>query len=186
MNKKNLIEQIKKAALNDDKKRKDPRYKIAMAFLIKKGFLKANINFGLYYQARVRIKDLIWAGQNVEPRILEVLPAAALRLPKAFIYDNTKEILVLKSVIQDLRENKEIGTDFLNAPYEKIKVWMNISLNDRRTKISDDKKIMKTFRLNPETIFKINLLKNKNGISEAAVIESLIAKEVFEVDLMLS
>ncbi|OFZ30437.1 MAG: hypothetical protein A2622_08515 [Bdellovibrionales bacterium RIFCSPHIGHO2_01_FULL_40_29] len=178
MNNKNLIEQIKKAALLDDKKRKDIRYKKAMAFLVKKGFLKTNINFEPYFQARVWVKDLIWAGQNVEPRILEVLPAAVLRLPKAFNHDNTKEELLLKQVLIDLREEKENGSDFLNMPYKKIKVWMNISLNDRRTKTLDNKKLMKTFRLTPQTIRKIELLKKKSGLSDAAIIEGLVDREI--------
>lgn len=178
MNNKNLIDQIKKAALQDDKKRKDIRYKIAMAFLVKKGFLKTNIDFAKHYQARVRIKDMIWAGQNVEPRILEVLPAAILRLPKAFIFEDIKKILNLDQVLNDLREHKEEGHDFLNMPYKKIKVWMNIALNDRRTKTDDNKKVMKTFRLSPQAIVDIDLLKKRNGLSEAAMIEKLIAKEM--------
>ena len=178
MNNKNVIEQIKKAALQDEKKRKDLRYRIAMAFLVKKGFLKTNINFEKHYLARVRIKDMIWAGQNVEPRILEVLPAAILRLPKAFVTEDMKKLFNLDQVVSDLRHQKENGPDFLNMPYKKMKMWMNISLNDRRTKIKDNKKVMKTFRLSPQAILNIDRLKKKNGISEAAVLENLIAKEV--------
>ena len=55
---------------------------------------------------------------------------------------------------------------------------MNISLNDRRTKTSENKKVMKSFRLKPQTIEKLEILKKKNGLSEAALIESLVAKEL--------
>jgi len=178
MNNKKLIEQIKKAALKDDKNRKDIRFKKAMAFLVRKGFLKTNMNFENYYQAKIKIKDLIWAGKNVEPRILEVLPAAVARLPRAFIFDTTKDTKTLQQVVCDLNENKVNGTGFLKMPYEKIKVWMNLPLNDGRTKITENKKIMRTFRLKPETIHKMELLKNKNGTSEAALIESLVEKAI--------
>ncbi len=178
MNNKTLVEQIKKAALNDTENRKDIRYKKAMAFLVKKGFLKTNINFENYYYAKIRIKDLIWAGLNVEPRILEVLPAAAARLPRAFIFDASKNSQSLQKVVFDLKENKKTGSDFLKIPYEKIKVWMNLTLNDGRTKTTDNKKIMRTFRLNPQTVRKMELLKKKNGITESAVIERLIEKEI--------
>lgn len=178
MNNKKLIEQIKKAAIKDAKNRKDKRYKKAMAFLVKKGFLKTNMNFENYYQAKIKIKELIWAGQNVEPRILEVLPAAAARLPKAFIFDTTKDTQRLQKVVLDLKENKETGTDFLKTPYEKLKVWMNLPLNDGRTKITENKKIMRSFRLKPETIHKMELLKKKNGMSEAALIENLVEKAI--------
>jgi hypothetical protein len=178
MNNKKLIEQIKKAVLKDDKNRKDLRYKKAMAFLVRKGFLKTNMNFENYYQAKIKIKDLIWAGQNVEPRILEVLPAAAARLPRAFIFDATKDAKTLQQVVFDLKENKEKGADFLKMPYEKLKVWMNLPLNDGRTKITENKKIMRTFRLKPETIHKMELLKKKNGTSVAAIIESLVENAI--------
>jgi hypothetical protein len=178
MNNKKLIEQIKKAVLKDDKNRKDLRYKKAMAFLVRKGFLKTNMNFENYYQAKIKIKDLIWAGQNVEPRILEVLPAAAARLPRAFIFDATKDAKTLQQVVFDLKENKEKGADFLKMPYEKLKVWMNLPLNDGRTKITENKKIMRTFRLKPETIHKMELLKKKNGTSDAAIIESLVENAI--------
>ncbi len=178
MNNKRLIEQIKKAAAQDDKNRKDIRYKKAMAFLVRKGFLKTNMNFENYYHAKIKIKDLIWAGQNVEPRILEVLPAAAARLPRAFIFDTTKETRVLQKIILELKENKENGTNFFEMPYEKLKVWMNLPLADGRTKIAENKKLMRTFRLKPETIHKMELLKKKNGTSEAALIESLVEKAI--------
>jgi hypothetical protein len=84
----------------------------------------------------------------------------------------------LQQVVFDLKENKQKGADFLKMPYEKIKIWMNLPLNDGRTKITDNKKIMRSFRLNPETIHKIELLKKKNGTSEAAIIEGLVEKAI--------
>lgn len=178
MNTKSLIEQIKISALKDNKNRADIRYKMAIAFLVRKGFLKTNTNFDNYYQAKMRVKDLIWAGLNAEPRILEVLPAAAARLPRAFIYDSSKNTELLQKVILDLKENNAQGTDFLTIPYGKIKVWMNLSLNDGRTKTTESKKIMRTFRLTPETVRKMELLKKKTGITESAIIENLIRKEL--------
>ena len=172
-----MLNQIKKAAAKDAKNRKDLRYKKAMAFLIKKGFLKANADFNNYYQARMKIKDFIWAGQKVEPRILEVLPAAVARLPKAFIHDKTNDVQKLEEVVKYLIENKDYNKLFFNMPYEKIKVWMNIPLNDKRTQVSTTKKIMKSFRLTPLTIQRILHLKNKTGLSESALIEKLVAAE---------
>lgn len=55
---------------------------------------------------------------------------------------------------------------------------MNISLNDRRKKTEDNKKVMKTFRFSPQAILNIDMLKKKNGISEAAILENLLAKEI--------
>ena len=128
-----------------------------MTFLVKKSFLKSNEKFTQKYQARMNLTDMIWAGQNVEPRILEVLPSAAARLPKSFIFDSQPEILQLQKIVNQLNQNCDHGDDFFNIPYQKIKQWMNLPLNDQRTKIK--------------------LLKLKDGISEAAVLERLLAKE---------
>jgi len=178
MNNKKILEQIKSSAIKDDIYRKDIRYKKAIAFLVRKGFLKTNLAFENYYNSKIKVTDLIWAGQKVEPRILEVLPAAAARLPKSFIFDETKYKRNLQKVVLDLQDNKKTGTDFLKIPYAKLKVWMNLPLNDGRTKVTDQKKIMRTFRLNPETIYKMKLLKKKNGTSEADIIERLVKTAV--------
>lgn len=180
MNNQKIIEKIKKAAQRDEKHRKDIRYKRAMAFLTQKGFLKTNIKFDDYYQAKLKINELIWAGKKVEPRILEVLPAAVARLPKAFILDTARETLELQMVVEDLKNKKVVGHDFLNMPYEKVRVWMEISLNDKRTKTASNKKKMVTFRLSQQTIAQIKELANKAGLSNADLIHSLV-KEKFGV-----
>lgn len=169
-----IIEQIKKAAKQDAKNRKDIRFKRAMALLTRKGFLKTNDNFDQYYQRKLNVNDVIWAGKNVEPRILEVLPAAAARLPKLFVLNEQKEVLALNNVIKDLRNNNETGADFLEVPYVKIKVWMNIPLNDKRTKPTLAKKKMQSFRLNQKAINKIKKAAVKKGISDAAFLEELV------------
>lgn len=176
MEKKQLLEQIKKVAQKDEQNRKDIKYKRAMAFLTRKGFLKTNIDFNKYYQAKINVTDLLWAGKNVEPRILEVLPAAIARLPKAIIHiGKHKEGYALNLVVEDLKFNKKTGHDFLNIPYNKIRIWMDLQLNDHRTKAISQKKILKTFRLSPQTIQKLEELKAKNRIkTDASLIEYLV------------
>ena len=169
-----IIEKIKKAAKQDAKNRKDIRFKRTMALLTRKGFLKTNDNFDKFYLRKLNINDVIWAGKNVEPRILEVLPAAVTRLPKFFILNDKKETLALNEVIKNLRNNNEAGADFFEVPYAKIKVWMNIPLNDKRTKPAQAKKKMKSFRLNPIAINKIKKAAIKKGISDAAFLEELV------------
>lgn len=176
MDRKTIIEKIKKAAEKDARKRKDLRYKRAMAFLTKKGLLKANMDFEKYYVAKLQIADLIWAGKNVEPRILEVLPAAAVRLPKAFKFRTAdQDENELRVVMNELAHGAEVGHDFLKTPYAKIKVWMNLRLTDQRTKPQQEKKITKTFRLTPTVVKKLEMLRLKFGfVSETAVLEKLV------------
>lgn len=75
-----LIKKIKQRAEDDKLKRKDIRFLKTMGFLVSKGFLKVNYNIPNLPNMRLHIEDAIWAGKNIEPRILEVLPAAVLRL----------------------------------------------------------------------------------------------------------
>ena len=58
----------------------DRRFRESMGFLVAKGFLKTNFPVPLLPNKRLRLEDVLWAGTHVEPRILEVLPAAVLRL----------------------------------------------------------------------------------------------------------
>ena len=177
MNQKKLIRDIKKSAAQDRKNRNDIRYKNAVAFLTKKGFLKTNQHFAQVRLGRLKLSDFIWAGKKVEPRILEVLPAAVARLPRAFIIDNDEDTIALLKTVYDLKSNSEVGSDFLNIPYNKLKVWMNIILNDKRTKVFDEKKKLVTFRLSSAAILKIKEIATKENQSEANVIESLLLKD---------
>lgn len=176
MKPKQLLWKIKRAALRDEKFRQDSRYKRSMAFLERKGFLHSNQNFEKHYRSRLNIGDLFWAGTHVEPRILEVLPAAVARLPRCFVLDETKESELLRKIIFHLNSEDEEGPEFFNVPYEKLKVWMQLPLKDKRTKPHQDRKVMRTFRLQPKTLQKLALLKKKLGLSETAVIELLVEK----------
>lgn len=174
MNNENLVQKIKRAAERDRAKRKDPRFQRVMAFLVKKGFLKTNMNFSLDYVGKIRVKDALWAGKNLEPRILEVLPAAMARLPRAFTDLNDAPAGILQ-IVEALRNQEAKGPNFAAIPYAKIKVWMDLALLDGRTKPSSQKRITKTFRFSQRTIDKIASMKLQTGSSETEIIENLIS-----------
>ena len=92
------------------------------------------------------------------------------------VEDTNKESITLHQVVKDLNNDEDIGHDFIDIPYKKIKVWMNLTLADKRTKASKDKKKLATFRLHPETIKKIKKLSAKSGLSDAGLIKMLIDK----------
>jgi hypothetical protein len=76
LNKKALIEKINKLAQQDKNRRLDPKYLKVMGFLVAKGFLYTDKKIPLNPNEHINLEDAIWAGRFVEPRILEVLPAA--------------------------------------------------------------------------------------------------------------
>jgi hypothetical protein len=170
MNKADFLKQAKRQVAMLNRNKKDPRYTRTIGFLVAKGFLHANRDIPKTPNIRISIEDAVWAGKNVEPRILEVLPAAVMRLEKHFDY-NPEEHIDLRRVIEQLKQN--IDGEFLGIPTEKIRPWLNIRLKDRRTKGLAEKKVIKTFRLSPGTIKRIKDLKTKMKISETELLEKL-------------
>jgi hypothetical protein len=83
LNKKALIKKISVLAQQDKKRRQDPRY----------------------------LKDALWAGRIVEPRILEVLPAAYERFKKHFSGD-ADTIAKFEQVIKRIRQKDNKRTRF--------------------------------------------------------------------------
>lgn len=173
MNRDALIRQIKKKAKQDAKKRRDPRFLDTMGFLVAKGFLKTNLDIPLLPNKRLRIADAIWAGEQLEPRIIEVLPAAVLRLAKHFDLDPTEHRDLIR-VVNQLRRNEPRGNDFLGAPYDKIKQWSELPLRDKRVKTVASKKIVKTFRLDPRAVEHLRSEAVARGCTETEVLERLL------------
>jgi hypothetical protein len=173
MKKEEILKKIKKAALRDRQMRRDPRFVKTLSFLTTKGFLFTNQNLPKAPNLHLQIDDAIWAGKNLEPRILEVLPAAVLRLGKHFDYapDRHRE---LAETLNDLRANKAVGHDFQGIPYEKLKVWVNLDLKDGRIKTLKEKRISKNFRLRPQTIDKLEKLAKKSRKNITAILEDLV------------
>ena len=173
MNKNVLTKKIRTLAQQDKLRRSDPRYLKVMGFLIAKGFLYSNTEIPLNPNGHLKIEEAIWAGRFVEPRILEVLPAAYERFKKHFTGD--AEIIVkLENIINCIKRNKKPGLNYYDIPIEKLKPWFFIRLHDKRSKPLHKRKVPKTFRFKPETVEKLKNLKNKTGKSETEILENLI------------
>lgn len=173
MNKVSLLKKIKEKAKTDAKNRRDQRYLETMGFLVAKGFLKTNDHVPLRPNKRLRIVDAIWAGENVEPRILEVLPAAVLRLGKHFDLDPIKHDKLAR-VVGQLQKRQSDGDDFCGMPFEKLKVWAEFPLRDKRVKTAGEKKIMKSFRLDRTAVEKLAEIAQSEGSTETEVLEKLL------------
>lgn len=172
MSRKALIRQIKEKAEQDARNRRDTRFLDTMGFLVAKGFLRTNMDIPLMPNKRLRVADAIWAGQMVEPRILEVLPAAVLRLRRHFDLDPKHQELI--TVMNQLKNREEKGKPFMGIPYEKIRMWAELPLRDRRVKPVGRKKILKTFRLEPEVVENLRVAAKDQGCTETEVLEMLL------------
>jgi len=171
-----LIRKICILAQQDKKRRQDPRYLKIMGFLVAKGFLYTNEKIPLNPNAYINLKDALWAGSLVEPRILEVLPAAYERFKKHFSGD-ADIIAKFEHVIKRIRQKDNQPIEFYGISIEKISPWFFIQLNDRRSKSIDKRKVSKTFRFKPETVEILKNLKEQTGQSESEILEKLIAEK---------
>ena len=175
MNKRDFIKKIEILAQQDKKRRLDPRYLKVMGFLVAKGFLYVNNKrIFLNPNGHINIADAIWAGQFVEPRILEVLPAAYERFKRHFSGD-AETVEKLEQIIDRIKQKSDQSIEFYGIPIEKIRPWFFIRLRDRRSKSLDERKVSKTFRFKPETVDILKKLKDQTGQSETAILENLIA-----------
>jgi hypothetical protein len=174
MNKKALIKEIHRLAQLDKQRRRYPRYLKIMGFLIAKGFLYSNEKIPLYPNEHINLRDAIWAGRFVEPRILEVLPAAYARFIKHFSGE-ADIIQKIEHIIDGIKQPNDPKIEFYGVPLEKIKPWFFIRLRDGRSKPLDKRKISKSFRFKPETLDTLKELKDQTGKTETEIIENLIA-----------
>lgn len=173
MNREDLIARIRHQVRQDTRNRRDRRFRDTLGFLVAKGLLKTNVPIDLAPNRRLRIDDAIWAGCTVEPRILEVLPAAVLRLSRHFDLDPLKHAGLARTVDQ-LRRRKAHGDAFCGIPYEKLRVWAELPLRDKRVKPASEKKVSRTFRLSPAALERLRSMARERGSSETATLESLL------------
>jgi len=174
MNNKALIKKINKLAQQDQNRRRDPRYMKVMGFLVAKGFLYMNKKIPLNPNGHIKLTDAIWAGRFVEPRILEVLPAAYERFKKHFSGD-ADTVEKLEQIIDRIKQRNDQHLEFYEIPLEKMKPWFFIRLRDRRSKSLSERKVSKTFRFKPETVAILKSLKDQTGQAETEILEKLVA-----------
>lgn len=183
MNKKALIDKIHYLAQQDKKRSQDPRYLNVMGFLVAKGFLYANRKILLNPNGHIRLADAIWAGRFVEPRILEVLPAAYERFKTHFTGD-ADTVKKLEKIIERIKQNNDHSIEFYGIPLEKIKPWFFIRLRDGRSKSLKERKVSKTYRFKPETVAILKSLKEQTGQSETEILEKLVTAESRNLSLV--
>lgn len=150
-----FLKKIKATAEKNKLNREDLRFKKAIGIFKAKGLLQTNLDIPARTGARIELKDVLWAGRNVEPRILEVLPAAIIHHRANFLgLENMPRELdgLLKAICNDAND----GPDFEGIAYAKMKHWANARLKDKRTKPAKELRQPKTLRFKADTIAKLH------------------------------
>jgi hypothetical protein len=128
---------------------------------------------------KMSVADALLVGSRIEPRVLEVLPAAILRFPSIFI-DIGKAPKDLCQVLQLLTSGKPISGEWRGIDIRRIAFWLNLPLSDGRSVPFKDRRVVKSFRLSPNTIKKIEELALLQGITHSEVIDRLLQPEATE------
>lgn len=169
-----FLKKIQAKAKRNKLNREDPRFKKTIALLKAKGLLDTNLPIAAATGMKLQFRDALWAGKNVEPRILEVLPAVIMHYRRNFLgADQMPE--VLEQVIKAIQANSDTGPAFEGVPFEKMKLWANTKLRDRRTKPVNEQKVAKYLKLQMKHINKLRNLvaagkyKNQTSAIEAAI-----------------
>ena len=112
-------------------------------------------------------------GNELEPRVIEVLPAAIIHFPKNFTHLQ-KMPKDLQSVIKAIVSDREDGPSLNGIAFENMKRWANIELADKRVVPARKKRRMRSFRFSPEAIYFLKKCAKERRLSETELLETWI------------
>jgi hypothetical protein len=123
--------------------RRDPRYRRVLGRFVQAGLLTTTAEVKPY-TAAVSVHDALWAGE-LEPRILELLPAAIVKRPGLFedVHDLPED---LADAVHALRRNQE-PAELRGIPGAALLRWL--PLLGHRNKLPSR---LKSFRLQVEDL----------------------------------
>ncbi len=136
-----------------------------LGFLVAPG-IKASPN------SKIDFLEALQFGLNIEPRILEVLPATIISFPRSFLRLNQMPE-DFKKIVQAIKKRR-IGPDFNGIKFEKFLEAANRPIKNRKRKTIAEKRQSKTFRLAPGTIDLLQRNATKLRINQTAYLELLI------------
>lgn len=151
---------------------RNPRTQRVLGFFMAKGLL---VGQDVPHQgdAKLYLNDVFWVGNRVEPRVLEVLPAAIIHFPRTFI-GKANAPNDLTDVIQAIKAGDEQGPDFRGMRYRAMRKWANRATKDKRTKPLNKIKRNKTLRLSPAALEALETGAARVGVSQTQYLEDLL------------
>lgn len=115
-----LVERAQARYARIQRQRRDPRYRRVLGRFVAAGLLSTSEQTKPYRRA-IRVEDALWAGE-LEPRILELLPALLIKKP-SFFANPTQLPDDLAEVVRLLRR-AEVPTDFRGIPGADLARWL--------------------------------------------------------------
>jgi hypothetical protein len=141
--------------------RRDPRYRRVMGRYVAAGLLTTTVAIEPYREP-IELADALWAGE-LEPRILELLPALIVKRPSLFV-DVTTLPADLRDVVKALRNHLE-PNEFRGVPGAALRRWLPAV--GHRGKLPSR---LKSFRLQADDLELLAKLTKKLGVSQTTVL----------------
>ncbi len=155
-----IVEEAKKKYERIARIRQFKRFQRVMGRLIASKLLYSNEAFKLTY-SKIPLRDFLWAGE-IEPRIFEVLPALILKRP-SLVEGLENCPTSLRQLLDAIRKGNPTE-DFHGIPPKNYLRWItHVGHKGLQPTLT------KSFRLRPEDLKRLALLK-QHGYSEAAAV----------------
>jgi len=142
-------------------RRKDDRYRRVLGRYVAAGVLTTNEEVEPY-RAPIGVRDALWVGE-IEPRIIELLPALLIKRPSYFL-DPTDLPADLLAVVNALRRNQE-PPPLRGIDGRAMARWL--PLVGHKGKLPSQ---LKSFRLQAQDVALLQRLSSELGISQTAVL----------------
>ena len=140
---------------------RDPRFSNVMGRFTRERLLVTNRAFKPYKGA-LAVADVLWAGE-VEPRLLELLPALIVKRPSMFV-DTTSLPPDLAEAVKMLRRDQTPG-EFRGIPGRDVHQWLRRVGHQGKAPSR-----LKSFRFKPADQRLLEYLTKELGVSETEVI----------------
>lgn len=150
------------------------REKRVIGFFVAKGLLISSA-YEPAGSAKLKASDILYVAAHVEPRILEVLPAALIHFPKSFL-DKERLPKAVHDVVAAIKAGNETGRDLAGIKYKDMARWANLKLEDKRAVPLSERKVLRAFRLKPKTLEILEAKAKARGITVTSLIERLAAE----------
>lgn len=156
-----LVERARARHAKIQRQRRDPRYRRVLGRFVAAGLLSTS-EPTKPHRGAIRVTDALWAGE-VEPRILELVPALLIKKP-SFFEDRAQLPQDLAEVVRLLRR-AEIPTEFRGIPGADLARWL-----PRLGRSGSVPSRLRCFRFSAEESRLLSELSRALGTTEVAVL----------------
>ncbi len=156
-----LAERARRRLTVLQRRARDARFLEVMGRFVHDGLLVSNRNHRAH-KHRLHVSDVLWAGE-LEPRLLELLPALVVKRPAMFV-DTNDLPADLDDAVRSLKRDF-IPNDFRGIPGADVHRWLR-RVGHRGKAPSR----LKSFRFTPSDQRLLEQLSEKLGISETEVV----------------